>query len=103
MKHIVKIPKLELFHVSPWADEKTAVQIMSSKDISLDICLDPERDLSFSGGDKIRGRLRELKDNCAGVRWAPRFDAFQPRGDLRENLEHIKRIDRIAREVYGDI
>jgi uroporphyrinogen-III decarboxylase len=103
MKHIVKIPKLELFHVSPWADEKTAVQIMSSKNISLDICLDPERDLYFSSDDKIRRRLIELKDNCEGVRWAPRFDAFQPRGDLRENLELIKRIDRIACEVYGDI
>ena len=103
MEHIVKIPNLTMFHVSPWADEKKAAEILSPRDISLDVCLDPERDLYFNDDAKVRERLIQLRENCKGTRWSPRFDALQPRGVLQNNLELIKRIDRIACEVYGDI
>ena len=102
MEHIAKIPNLALFHVSPWADERVAAKIFAPKGTALDVCLDPERDLYMANDDQIRHRLCELRENLSGVRWSPRYDAIQPRGEAAYCLETVKRADRLSMEIFGE-
>ena len=99
---IAKIPNLDIFHVSPWADEGKAAKIFSKNDTALEKCLDPEADCYMADEAKMEERIKRVVDNCEGARFSIRADVFQPRGDLSENLGKIKMWNQVALKVLGN-
>lgn len=100
-EYIHQIPNLQMFHVSPWADEKKAAEVFG-KTTALDICINPEKDVYQANEDTMTSRLEEIKKNCKGSRFAVRADAFQPVHTLEYDLDKIGTWGRVASKVLGD-
>jgi uroporphyrinogen-III decarboxylase len=97
-EQINKIPNLEMFHVSPWADEKKAAEIFNER-IAFDICVDPQRNVLERNEVEMIERLEQISDNCKSRNFAIRADAFQQVGTLENDLGKIRLWDNVASKV----
>lgn len=98
LQDIKVLPRLEMFHVSPWADLEKVVDVMGGE-IPLDINLDPMEDVLQSHPDGMEQRLRAIMDICGDIPYCVRADAFQIVNGLEQDLEQIKLWARLARRV----
>lgn len=97
---IKKIPGLKMFHIGPKTDVLKAAQVFTP-DVSLDIDLDPFRDVFEADEEKMKEKIEEIVDVCAekDVPFCIRADAFQPVHTLREDLPRITLWVNIARST----
>jgi uroporphyrinogen-III decarboxylase len=98
VEDINALPRLEMFHVSPWTDLEKVVDVMGGE-IPLDINLDPMGDVLQSDPDGMEQRLRSIMDICGDIPYCVRADAFQIVHGLEQDLEQIKLWARLARRV----
>jgi len=99
MEDISKIPNLELFHVSPYTDLSTAVEIFPPE-TALDIVLKPVEDCYNRTEEEMRERLEDIKEICGDkIRYTIRNDGFQLVNTLEEDVAKIKLWGKVAREV----
>ena len=94
---IRKIPGLKMFHVGPNTSVSKAAATFGP-DISLDVDLDPFRDVLEADEKKMRSKIKEITDICIekNVPFSIRADAFQPVHSLEENLSKMKQWVSIA-------
>ncbi|NQS90233.1 hypothetical protein HQ584_10640, partial [Patescibacteria group bacterium] len=90
MNLIKEIPGLKMFHVGPKTDVLKATQVFVP-DVSLDIDLDPFRDVLEADKEEMEEKIKEITDVCAekDVPFCIRADAFQPVHALKEDLFKI--------------
>jgi len=88
---IKKIPGLKMFHVGPRTDVSEAA-VALGPDVSLDVNLDPFRDVLEADKEKMSSRIRKIIDICTerDVPFCIRADGFQPVHALEEDLPRIK-------------
>jgi len=102
MEDISKIPNLELFHVSPYTDLSTAVEIFPPE-TALDICLKPVEDCYNRTEEEMREKLEGIKEICGDkIRYTIRNDGFQLVNTLEEDVAKIKLWGKVAREVLKE-
>ena len=97
MQDIARLPRIELMHISPWADLDRAVSIFP-RTTALDVDLHTIKDVYEASEEQMRERIRGIRRKCAGRRFSIRADGFQVMGDIRDNLKKIETWVRVARE-----
>jgi len=90
VKSINKIPGLKMFHIGPKTNVLKAAQVFTP-DVSLDVDLDPFRDVLEADEEKMEEKIEEIVDVCAekDVPFCIRADGFQPVHTLKEDLPRI--------------
>lgn len=99
-RSIAKIPRLEMVHISPWADLGKAVEVFD-ENIAFDICLNPHVDVLESNKENMEKKIREIEGICKGRKHAIRADAFQVINNLEENLKKMKTWCKVAANVLS--
>jgi len=88
---IKRIPGLRMFHVGPRTDVLRAA-VAFGPDASLDVDLDPFRDVLEADEEKMKSKIKKIIDICTerDVSFCIRADGFQPVHTLKEDLPKIK-------------
>ncbi len=97
LKDIMEIPYLKMVHISPWTNLEKAVSV-STKDIILEIVLNPVDDVEKATPKEMREKFRKIKDCCQGLHYTVRADAFQIVSTLENDLKQVRQWIEIARE-----
>jgi len=94
---IRKIPGLKMFHVGPRTDVSKAA-VAFGPDVSLDVDLDPFRDVLEVNEKKMRLKIKEITNICMkkDVPFSIRADAFQPVHALEKDLSKMKQWINVA-------
>jgi uroporphyrinogen-III decarboxylase len=97
---IRKIPGLKMFHIGPRTDI-SKVAVAFGADVSLDVDLDPLRDILEADEEKMNLRIRKIIDICRerDIPFCIRADGFQPVHTLEEDLPRIKLWINIAQSL----
>lgn len=97
---IKKIPGLKMFHVGPRTDVSKAA-VAFGTDVSLDVDLDPFKDVLEAEEKKMKSRIKRIIDICTerDIPFCIRADGFQPVHTLEEDLPRIKLWIDIARSL----
>lgn len=97
---IAKIPDLEMFHVGPWTDLKTAMDTFNGE-MPLEICLHPIKHVQHTDENVKRNKLKEIKELCGGSPYTVRAEGLQKITTVNEDINNIKDWVRIANETLN--
>lgn len=95
---IAKIATLEMFHVGPWTDVKTAMEAFKGA-VPLEICLHPLRDVQRATDDDMKRKLARIASACGESAFSVRADGLQNIGNLEEDVRKIERWMGIANTI----
>jgi hypothetical protein len=102
MDDIARIPVLDLFHCGPWTDVAKACQVLGSRGVSLEICVDPveKAQMAASGDQKLylQDILAQIPDD---VDCYIKLDSLEIIRDLPTELAVIQSWLDAAREVLN--
>ncbi len=99
MKSISRLPKLEYFHVSPWADLKTAVETFEDS-TALDIVLNPLEDCYMATEKQMADKIKSVMALCPpDKRCTLRIDGFQPFETIERDTKRIEAWSDLARPL----
>lgn len=88
-RSIARIPGLEMIHVSPWSDNRQAVEVFG-KGIAIDKCIHPNEDVLGVSKEKMKERmLNIITEYGSNARYAIRFDAIEKIHDIAYDVEKI--------------
>jgi len=98
---ISTIPGLKLMHVGPWSDYAKAARIFGEKDISIEICLNSNRDMYDKTRDEMTSQLNMIKNSCEGfVKYSVRCDGIAVLKDIPHTLLKISEWKNAASEIF---
>jgi len=100
---IKKIPGLKMFHVSPNTDVVKAATVCGPS-ISLDVDLDPFKDVLEATEEEMKSRLEGIIDVCMEkeIPFSIRADGFQPVHTLEKDLSQINLWINVAHECIKE-
>jgi uroporphyrinogen-III decarboxylase len=98
MTSIAKIPDLEMFHVGPWTDLKTAMDTFKGE-LPLEICIHPLKYVQNADENAMRSNLQEINEICGDSPYTIRAEGLQKFTTVNEDVKHIKDWIRIANET----
>lgn len=99
---IDRIPDLDMFHVSPWADIEEVVRLMGG-DHPLEVCLDPLRDVQRPEAGHQRKHLERIRSACQGTAYTVRADGLHVIDNLERELKAIDDWLECALQVRGAV
>jgi uroporphyrinogen-III decarboxylase len=98
---IVKTKTIEMFHVGPWTDVRSAMDAFKGV-VPLEICLHPLRDVQHATVDEVKKKLAEVASACGGCAYSVRADGLQNIGALNEDVNKIERWMGVANSVLSE-
>jgi uroporphyrinogen-III decarboxylase len=100
LSRIAQIDTLEMFHVGPWTDIKTAMEIFQGN-VPLEICLHPLRDVQGASYEAMEARLVDIASTCGGAPFSVRADGLQKMGNLKSDLDKIGKWLNLANRILS--
>jgi len=97
---IAQIPRLDMFHVSPWTELEEVLAVMPTP-IALEICLHPVNDVQMASPRKMRQKLQRIRSLCSGRAFTIRADGLQLLHSLRREMRQMQSWLEAAREALG--
>jgi uroporphyrinogen-III decarboxylase len=94
---IAKIPGLEVFHIGPWTNEKTARDAMANG-TAFEKCLHPVEDVYRATPQEMAQRLDGIRASLDGTSYTVRADGFEPMNGMERDLGAIRRWIEVAEE-----
>jgi len=89
-KLIKQIPNLKMMHISPWSDDKKAVEVFKGE-VALDRCLDPVRDLFCATKEEMKRRIIKIISDFGNIpRYFINLNALMKVHNLEYDLNKIK-------------
>lgn len=101
IKDIATLPGLQMFHVGPQTDLKTAINILPPQ-VNLDICVQDVRDVYEASDEMMHTQLRDIGNIAGSRRYFVRADEFAVIHTLEQDLAKMVRWVEIAREVSAE-
>lgn len=100
IEQINKLTNLRMYHCGPWTSYKKASEVLN-KETTIDINLDPQRDVYESDEKLMVEKLKHIIANCKGLTYTIRADAFMPEGNISFVLDNIKRWNKVALRILN--
>ena len=98
---IATLDKLEMMHIGPWSDIPSAVEVFGPKDISIEICMNSNRDLFDKDYDQMVADLERIKSICEGkIRYQIRMDGIAIFKNQEFTMQKVKEWVKAANQVF---
>lgn len=98
---IKTIPNLDIVHVSPWTNLDEALKALPPE-VTLDICVDPARDVIQATEEQMRSKLEDIVAKCRRnekAAFSIRADALEIINDFEYDNAKINKWCEVAREI----
>jgi len=101
MEHIKQLNNLKMFHCGPWTSYRKAAEVFEHN-TTLDICLDPQKDVIEADKDQMADKLRDIRNSLEGFDFTVRADAFMPEKNLDFVLGKIHQWNEVALKFLNE-